>query len=225
MPISADNPQLPPPVTIPEPPVIPSSKDLVVIPPGTPNAAFVPVIQAHVEALADTPPGPDAQAKASQLINLLLAIITNPAVASIIPTSWKGWVAYLVAFLTSLSAGGVLGRYVFPSVPTAIVAPLEKDKTPPTVPPAITAQHKLTLYVLGTTDTKALLADAELKKMAVTVSVYPQTFAAGQHVEWGGKSIAIPCGVLDDSTGKTLDVQSFTHAADLAAWVGKSLGK
>ncbi len=76
-----------------------------------------PIVQSKVRELAAMPPGAEAQSKASDLLELLQAILKDPTVAAIMPTGWKLYVAAGVVVLALVS--GFLGRQTV----TPIVAP------------------------------------------------------------------------------------------------------
>jgi hypothetical protein len=102
--------------------------------PGTPAAAILPVVHEQLKQLNAMPPdAPAAQSKIADILALIKAMLTNPAIQSVLPTTWTPYILAAVAGIGLLLGGGLLGRYTAPTTPTApvVVAP---DKPAPVIP-------------------------------------------------------------------------------------------
>jgi hypothetical protein len=93
----------------------------------TPTAS-VPSISAidnQLQQLADLPPGPPAQNKKSEILGMVIDMVTSPTAQTIakeavlkLPAAWQGWAALAVVVVGSLLTGLGTGRYVVPSAAT-----------------------------------------------------------------------------------------------------------
>lgn len=235
-------------------------------------------IEARVEQLAITPPGPQANSMAADIVALLQAALSNPVVKAILPQSWAPYVAAIVVILGLVSAAGFVGYKIAPT-PAPIIVEKPVEPKPPiiiNVPPVVTptpsptpspspstaclnptgclcgcvttwkctckdcdhpmlkkpdpigppitppitptAQtNKIVLYQTSAGEGTKLLTDPLLKGLPITVDA--TEYAKGMVYNFGGKEVAMPCAAVIDSTGKVLNVVTFSTAADVAALV------
>lgn len=202
--------------------------------PSLPNEKAVPAIRNGLEQLAAMPPGPAAQVKISDILTLIVALLTNPAVEVLMPVGWKQWVAALVAALTLIASAFSTGRWVFPVAPTIPPVVIVTPDVPPVgpvvppviVPPVVTPALKVILYSTKETlaNAQAIAGDSGLKKLA-SVTADATLFPAGSAYPFNGKSIPVPCMSLSDASGKVVDVAPFAALADVTAFVQKNQPK
>lgn len=106
-------------------------------------------------------------------------------------------------------------------------SPMLVAQTGPIGPPAAKGKTlKLVMYVLSTTEVSrrqamAILADPSVTALSITSSIDPGEWPAGSKYGFGTRSIPMPCMALSDASGTVLDVQPWTTAADVVAFVGK----
>ena len=102
-----------------EPIVIASS------PTPTTSVPSISAIDNQLQQLADLPPGPPAQNKKSEILGMIIDMVTSPTAQTIakeavlkLPAAWQGWAALAVVVVGSLLTGLGTGRYVVPSAAT-----------------------------------------------------------------------------------------------------------
>lgn len=176
----------------------------------------LPLVSVQLNELAALPPGPAAQSKVGDILALIVQLLTNPAVAGILPVGWKMWTAAAVAALTLIGSSFTAGRFTAPTVPVEvkpapIVAPEVKPDVTPIIPPVPIVEPKAQLNKVVIYRTE-LLSRLDLAKLPAKVFVDPKVYAEGSSYPWGGKSVPLPCMALIDNGGKVIDVAPFVNA-------------
>lgn len=208
--------------------------------PTNPDVPLLPVVHDNLQQLAAMPPGVAAQSKIADILELIKAMLTNPAISSLLPSSWLVYIAAAVAGISLLLGGGLLGRWTAPTAPVetpttplvvnvppasvVVVPPPTPAVTPPVVTPAAKMPTLILYSVEGGLDITAIAADASVVKLGIPVWVSTLYVPASTYL-FNGKSIPLPCMAWVDEGGKLLDVQTFANAGDVVAFVGKHRGK
>lgn len=185
----------------------------------------LPIIQANLQKLADTPPGQAADTLAEQIAKFVQSLLTDPKVTALIPANFAGYVSLAVVAIGLLISGGLLHRGIATPTPAARVScqcgcvqtgvctcpncdkpATTKPNPQPTPQPAAA---KYTLYVTKDVDAKSI---ADLK--ALGIAVEPTVYQPGV----GFAGVSVPCIVWTDN-GK-VNAVPWTTVADAAKLVG-----
>jgi hypothetical protein len=104
--------------------------------------------------------------------------------------------------------------------PAPVINIVGGDTVSPIQPP-VKSLAGLTLYC--TASTVSVASDQSIKGLPVTADQKP--YADGSTYPFGGKNIPVPCMAWKDATGTVVDVQPFSNAGDVAAYLKGKAGK
>lgn len=189
------------------------------------KAAVMPVLERQLTELAQSPPGPAANVKATAILSFIQEILKSPEISPLIPNNWKGYVTAALAVIGLLTSGGFLGRFTGTPTgpaekpPIVIVVPSGSGGAaggeggispivPPTTKPAA-SKRKVVFYF--TTADEGL---SSLDRKTLESASMPYELAKAEQPGSGYRDrnkvvIALPVAVLLDEAGKELDAAAY----------------